>query len=79
LAEPVTKEQVKAEIDNFLSFGNPSVSVKMILSKPFNLIDGCNIEIPILNKVETSMVQSTEQDLLNHLRKTLRNSIRCHG
>lgn len=50
------------------------VSVKNILKRPFEL-DGANIVFPISNKVETSMMQNHEVEILDFLRKNLKNSL----
>ncbi|UXP31258.1 hypothetical protein N6H18_12955 [Reichenbachiella agarivorans] len=74
LSEPVTKEAIGITIRNYIDKFNPSVSVKNILNKPFVLND-LTIEFPISNKVETSMIQKNEVEMLEFFRKELRNSM----
>ncbi|MGL1886111.1 MAG: hypothetical protein OCD76_06320 [Reichenbachiella sp.] len=74
LVEPVTEKQVLEAIKVYLENKNDSASVKMILTKPVKLLENYAIEISILNKVETSMIQNVEIELMDFLRNSLKNT-----
>lgn len=70
----ITKESVASALQSMSEKLALGVSVKNILKRPFEL-NGEDIIFPISNKVETSMIQNQEVEILDFLRKTLKNSL----
>ena len=70
----VSLDEIKTKIEEYIEAETPSAAVKVILLKEFKLNNDFTIEVPIGNKVEISMMQNIESQLLSFLRKSLKNT-----
>lgn len=72
--EPVSQEGVDKVLSDYIEAKSPLPTVKIVLSKKGTLLPSNQIELKIFNKIEVDTIKQIEPELLEFIRKRLRNT-----
>ncbi|WP_109829988.1 hypothetical protein [Reichenbachiella versicolor] len=72
--EPITQQSVDKVLEDYIEKFKPLPTIKIVLSKKGELLPDNKIELKIFNKIEVDTMKSVEPEILEFLRKKLRNT-----